>query len=39
MEWICSDDDEPRLQLTIQSQSEHDNKQFDSMLFTINNHI
>jgi hypothetical protein len=39
MERICSDDDEPRLQLIIKSQSEHDNEQFDRMLFTINNHI
>ena len=29
LERICSDQGEPRLHLIIQSQSEHDNQQFD----------
>ncbi len=39
LESMCNDEDEPRLQLIIQSQSEQDNKQFDSMLFIINNRV
>jgi len=31
LEPICNDEDEPRLQLIIQSQSEQDNKQFDGI--------
>jgi hypothetical protein len=34
---MCNDEDEPRLQLLIQSQSKQVNKQFDSMLLFITN--
>jgi hypothetical protein len=33
LERLCSDRDETRLHLIVQSQSEQDNKQFDSRLF------